>query len=88
LKENAIRDLNSQKIESSRRAAVIYDIPKSTLHDRRRGVRPQAIANAEKRKLTGNEEEVLIKRVLSLAERGYPPRPIFIENWANLLLAN
>src|SRR5271156_175661 len=88
LKENAIRDLKSSKIESGRKAAKIYDLAPSSLQDRLNGRRPVAEINALKRKLTANEEETLIKRVLSLAKRGYPPRPIFIENWANLLLAN
>src|SRR5271156_6630226 len=88
LKEQAIRDLKSSKISSTRKAADIYELPRTSLRDRRRGIRPQAEANAEKKKLTASEEETLIKRILSLAKRGFPPRPIFIENWANLLLAN
>ena len=38
--------------------------------------------------MTAIEEETLIKRVLSYAKQGFPPRSIFIQHWANLLLAN
>ncbi|EED12237.1 conserved hypothetical protein [Talaromyces stipitatus ATCC 10500] len=88
LKESAIRDLQSSKIQSGCKAARVYGLPRTSLQGRLKGRRPLAESNATKRKLTSTEEETLIKRVLSLTKRGYPPRPIFIENWANLLLAN
>jgi hypothetical protein len=86
--ENAIRNLKSHRISSGHRAADIYGIPPTSLHNRHKGARSKAVINAEKRKLTINEEEILIKRILSFTKQGFPPWPIFIEYWANLLLAN
>jgi hypothetical protein len=63
-------------------------MPRSSLQDRRKGAVPKAEANAKKLKLTANEEETLVKRILSLDKRGLPPRHATIENWTNLLLAN
>ena len=70
------------------KAAKIYGIPYVSLYDRKQGALPRAEANSKKKKLTTSEEEVLIQRILSLDKRGFPPRPIMIEGWANLLLAN
>lgn len=49
---------------------------------------PKAISNTQKRKLNATEEEVLVKRILSLDKRGFPPRPAAIQGWANPLLVN
>jgi len=88
LKENAIRDLKSSKIESEREAAEIYDLPRLSLQDQRSGALPLEELNAKKWKLTPSEEETIIKRILFLALRGFLPRPEAIADWANLLLAN
>ena len=59
-----------------------------SLKNRHNGVFPKAISNPQKRKLTATEEEVLVQRILSLDKQGFPPRPVVIQGWANLLLAN
>ncbi|EED19603.1 pogo transposable element, putative [Talaromyces stipitatus ATCC 10500] len=73
LRDNAIRDLKSSKIQSGRKAARVYGLPRTSLQGRLKGRRPLAESNATKRKLTPIEEETLIKRNwanLLLANRG------------------
>ena len=67
LKENAIRNLKSSKIESEQEAAEIYDLPWSSLQDWHSGALPLEESNTKKQKLTPSEEETIVKRILSLA---------------------
>lgn len=69
------------------RAAKIYNVPRMTLADRMKG----RVAKPEKRNarhnLTSSEEETIIRYVLDLDSRGFPPRIASVEDMANLLLA-
>ncbi|KAL8350104.1 hypothetical protein RB601_001398 [Gaeumannomyces tritici] len=77
---------NDPKI-SMRAAAKLYNIPYSTLNDRRHGriVRSDSMSNS--RKLIESEEEALVKYILELDSRAFPPRPSGVEDMANRLLA-
>ena len=70
---------------SLQRAAAIYSVPRSTLHQQRAGrpSRDNTIANS--RNLTNAEEEVIIKYVLKLVKHGYPPQLLDVANIANSL---
>ena len=70
---------------SLRRAAAIYSVPRSTLHQRRAGRPSRDNTMANSRNLTNAEEEVIIKYVLELVEHGYPPRLSDVANMANSL---
>ena len=57
--ELAIRAVKSGQITSVRKAAQLYDIPRSTLQDRLNGIKQRVSTNRTKRKLTEIEEETL-----------------------------
>jgi hypothetical protein len=83
----AIEAIQNQEIPSTREAARQFNIPPTTLHRRLHGqlFRPESRANNHK--LTQNEEESLLKWVLSMDTRGAAPRPEAVREMANLLLA-
>src|SRR3984957_18448105 len=66
--------------------AKIYDIPASTLRDRRAGRPARRDTKPNLRKLTDLEEEELVKYVLKLDSRAFPPRPSTVADIANHLL--
>ena len=70
---------------SERQAAKIYEVPRSTLADRRAGKQFRRDCTPNSRKLTLLEEELIIHHILSLAARGFPPRLDAVTDMANLL---
>src|SRR5947209_1215650 len=85
--ELAILALENKEIASIHEAAWLYNIPHSTLSDQLKDHPSHTILRANSHQLTEAEEEILIQWVLDLAKQGLPPRPAFIENMANHLLA-
>jgi hypothetical protein len=77
----------NNQVRSQRRAAKLFNIPRSTLYDRLRGSQPQAIANAQKRKLSPIEDQSLVYWILDLDRRGFPPQVIDVRRTADALLA-
>ena|SRR5436305_1571711 len=71
-----------------RRAATIYKVGYSTLRDRQHGIQSRSDCIPNSRKLSDLEEEIIVKFVLDLDSRGFPPRLRFIEDIANSLLAD
>jgi hypothetical protein len=69
-----------------RRAAKVYNVPYTTLRNRRQGkpAREDMIPNS--RKLTELEEETLVQHILDLDSRSFPPRLCGVEDMANKLL--
>jgi len=82
----AIEAIRKNQKLSVRRAAKAYDVPFSTLFHRMKG----RVATTEKRhsqhKLTSSEEDTIVRYVLDLDSRGFPPRIDGVEDMANLLL--
>ncbi len=70
---------------SMRKAAAIYEIPKSSLYDRYTRKQPRREIAANLRKLTDLEGKVLLKRVLDLDTRGFQPRLSDIREMADRL---
>jgi hypothetical protein len=70
-----------------REAARIYTISSSTLHARMNGRRARVDTHANSMRLTLLEEQTLVKFILDLDSRGFPPQLNSIEEMANLLLA-
>jgi hypothetical protein len=85
--ELAISDLKNGRIRSIREAARIYAVPRTTLQDRLHGVPYQHAICANNHKLTQFEEESLIKWVLDLNRRGFPPWHSLVREMANYLLS-
>jgi hypothetical protein len=83
----AIDDLKNERIRSIRQAAEIYNISRSTLQTRLNGVISRTNTRANGHKLSEFEEESLIKWILDLDKRGFPPRPALVREMANYLLS-
>ena len=82
----AIQAIEKQAKLSIRRAAEIYDIPKSTLHARLAGRSNRVEKRANSFKLTEIEENSLKQWIISMDIRRAAPRPSIVKNMANLLL--
>ena len=83
----ALDDIKNGRIKSLRAAAMLYEVPITTLHARTEG----RISRVEKRpsghKLTALEEDSLVEWILSMDSRGAAPRPATVGEMANILLA-
>ena len=80
---NAIRSIPRLSI---RRAAQIYDIPKSTIAARMKGRTPKTDSRNAYLNLIKVEEEVIIQYILDRDSRGFSPRITDVGDMANLLL--
>jgi hypothetical protein len=67
----ALEALKKDPKLSIRKTATLYEIPESSLRDRRTGMRPRCEVPANSRKLTDLEVKVLLERVLDLDTRGF-----------------
>ena len=67
--------------------AKAYDVPKSTLQTRLRGVQPRSEIASTRRKLSLIEEQSLVQWILELDRRGFPPHIIDVRRMADTLLA-
>jgi hypothetical protein len=82
----AVEAFNQGHFPNIRATAKSYDVPRSTLqyrihkHPARRDSRPASC------KLTETEESTLVQWILSMDERGLPPRSDTVRQMANLLL--
>jgi DNA invertase Pin-like site-specific DNA recombinase len=74
----AISALNKQEISSIREAARIFNISHATLCRRINGTTSRLETRANSHKLTQNEEESLVRWILSLDQHGAPPQPSHI----------
>ena len=83
----AILAINSHQIIANRRAADVYNVPESTLRDRRAGKAARRDCQPNSKKLTQLEEEVIVKYILDLDLRGFAPTYAAVRDMANRLLA-
>ena len=83
----AIQSLDSHQIQTGRRAASIFNVPESTLRDRRAGKRARRDCQPNSKKLTKLEEEVIVDHILDLDLRGFSPTYAAIRDMADRLLA-
>lgn len=84
----AIQALKRGQISSIKKAAGLYGIPFTTLQNRLNGRTTRENSQLNNRKITSTEESVLVQWILSMDERGQPPRVSAVRETANLLLAN
>ena len=80
--QKAISDLRSQKKPNYARTAEKYDVDRTTLMRRYKG---QTTSNHEahsiyQKLLTDAQEEVLLRHISDLSDRGMPPTPQILEN--------
>jgi hypothetical protein len=83
----AIQAIQNDHTLRPRAAARIYSVDHRKLARRLHGMRPRRDIPANSRKLTDLEESVLIRHILELATKGFPPRLSIVEDMANRLLA-
>ena len=83
----ALTSLNASQVQSTRRAATSFEVPKSTLIDRRAGKPARRDCQPNSKKLTKLEKEVIIRYILNLDKRGFTPTYAAIRDMANKLLA-
>jgi hypothetical protein len=83
----AIQALEKREKLSVRRAAAIYDVPRTTLQYRYLGRPSRRDTTPNSRKMKKTEEEALLQYLLELDARGRPARLANVEDMANLLLA-
>ncbi|KAJ8112653.1 hypothetical protein OPT61_g5026 [Boeremia exigua] len=79
--------IDRQQLQSSRRAASTYGVPKSTLNDRRAGKLARRDCQPNSKKLTTIEEEVIVSYIIELDLRGFAPTYAAVRDIANRLLA-
>ncbi len=86
--ELALEDLDSQKQPNYAATARKFAISRTTLSRRHRGVATsRAIATSEtKQRLTNDQEEVLIRHINKLTDRGMPPTSQIVRNLAEEII--
>ena len=83
----AIEAIHSNTSPNIRAAARAYNVPRSTLTNRLRGQLTRQQSQIVNRKLLPTEEEALLQWVLSMGDRGFPPRISAVRNMADILLS-
>jgi hypothetical protein len=81
----ALQALQKNPKLSVRRAATIYNVPRTTLGDRKNGLQSRGDIIANLRKLSDLEEQKIVKYILDLDSRGFSPQINSVEEMANLL---
>jgi hypothetical protein len=83
----AISSINSRQVKAARTAAAIYNVAETTLRRRRAGKSARRDCQPNSKKLTQLEEEVIVKYILDLDLRGFPPTYAAVRDMADKLLA-
>jgi hypothetical protein len=82
----AIQAYQQGHFSSMKAACTAYDAPYSTVRDRVRGRVARPNSRPTNLKLTPTEEATLVQWILSMDERGLPPRADTVRQMADLLL--
>ena len=82
----AIQSYRKGQFSSTRAAADAYSVCYNTVNRRMNGTRTRRDAGLDQEKLTQQETEVIIQRVLDMDTRGFSPRMQDLADMANLLL--
>lgn len=83
----ALQALTNDQQLSVRTAARTYNVAKRTVRRRRAGNRARSDLTANSRNLTDLEEETIVRYVLNMLARFFPPRLGGIEDMANRVLS-
>ena len=81
----AIQAHKIRQLKSFRAATSAYDVPRSTAQLRVKGIQPKRDSIASNRRLTLAQEETLKQWILSMDQRGMPPRIGTVRQMASLL---
>jgi predicted HTH domain antitoxin len=82
----AIQALKKRKISSARRAAEVFNMPRSTLRDCLKGHDFQAELRNHKFQLSKNQEEALVEWIINRDTRGVAPRVSHVQQIGYLIL--
>ncbi len=83
----ALQAIKEDASLSQRRAAAIDNIPQTTLSDQRARRTSRANSAPNSQKLDNNKERVIVKHILELVTRGFPPQLAAVADMANSLRA-
>ena len=83
----AIDSLQAKQIQSENHAALVYNVPRMTLHNRRAGKPARRDCQPNSKQLTKLEEEVIVRQILDLDTCGFAPTYAAIRDMADKLLA-
>ena len=83
----ALNAYKQGQISSFRSAVKTYDVPRTTAQQRNKGIKPRRGSTAPNRRLTPVQEESLKQWILSMDQRGMPPRVATVRQMASLLAA-
>jgi hypothetical protein len=68
----AIQDIDSEQIQSVKRAAAIYKVPRTSVRHRRDGKRPRRDCEPNSKRMTKLEEKAIEEGILEYSARGLP----------------
>jgi hypothetical protein len=83
----ALQAIKKPQELSVRCAAIVYNVPRSTLQDRRAGTRSTRDTHPKSSNLTKAEEQMLVQYIRKLEQQGLAPTLRSVENMANQLRA-
>jgi hypothetical protein len=83
----ALLSIDTEQLQSNRRAAAIYNVSERTIRRRRAGVPARRNCQPNSEKLTQVEEEVIVTYILDLDQRGFAPALSAVRDMADKLLA-
>ena len=83
----AIQAIQTGQITSVQQAAKLYDIPESSLRYSLRTNHQTSNLPRTTSKLTKTEENTLAQWIINMDTRGAPPRPLHVQDMANILLS-
>ena len=83
----AVQIVRQNPKSNLKKIAQIYNVPRTTLFRRVQGMSARSIIPSNSRKLTNLEEEAIVRYILDLDSRAFPPRRSAVEDMANRLLA-
>ena len=84
----ALHAYATNQCKSLSAAATLYGVPRKTLFRRNSGIRSRRETRPAACKLTQNEEEVVLQRILDLDEQGFLPQLTIVRDIANIVLSN
>lgn len=82
----AIQSIRQNPSSEIRKAARTFKVPRTTLSNRLQGIPSRRDTISKSQKLTNLEEEVIVRYILDLDLRAFPPRHSAVEDMANQLL--
>jgi hypothetical protein len=82
-----IQAIKSNALLSQQRAAIIYNVSKSTLQTQRAKTTSQRNSHPNSSKLQRHKEETIVQYIRKLNARGFAPTLSYVQEIANQLLA-